>query len=65
MRRLNIRFYREQRGMTRAELGAAVGVSEYEIKAYEGGFESPKLDTFIAIAEALNVSLVDLAKGWD
>ena len=51
--------------MTRAELGAAVGVSEYEIKAYEGGFESPKLDTFLAIAEALDVTPYDLAKGWD
>ena len=65
MHKLNIRFYREKKGMTRAELGAAVGVSEYEIKAYEGGFESPKLDTFLAIAEALDVTPYDLAKGWD
>ena len=60
---LRIRFYREQKGMTRKELADAVGVSEEEIKAYEGGLESPMLIDAQAIADALGVTLYDLAKG--
>ena len=60
---LAIHFYREKAGLTRAELAERVGVSEAEIKAYEGGFESPTLDMMIAIADALNVTPYDLAKG--
>lgn len=60
---LAIHFYREKAGMTRAELAERVGASEEEIKAYEGGFESPTLDKVIAIADALGVTPYDLAKG--
>ena len=60
---LRIRFYREKKGWSQADLAAAIGVSEAEIKAYEGGFESPKVDKVIAIADALGVTPYDLAKG--
>ncbi len=62
MQKLNIRFYREKKGMTRKELADAIGVSEAEIIAYERGMESPLLDKFIRIAEVLGVSLGDLVK---
>lgn len=62
MPKLNIRFYREQKGMTRKELADAIGVSEAEIIAYERGMESPLLDKFIRISEVLGVSLGDLVK---
>lgn len=63
---LAIRFWREKRGMTQAELAKAVGLTEAHIRAYEGGFESPKMDTVIAIADALHVTPYDLAKGaWE
>lgn len=60
---LRIRFYREKKGWSQADLAAAIGVSEAEIKAYEGGFESPTLEKALAIAEALGVTVYDLAKG--
>ena len=62
MQKLNIRFFREQKGMSRKELADAIGVSEAEIIAYERGMESPLLDKFIRIAEVLEVSLGDLVK---
>ena len=60
---LPIRFYREKKGWSREELAEAVGVSEAEIKAYEGGLESPTVDKAESIANALGVTLRDLARG--
>lgn len=60
---LPIRFYREQKGMTQAELGAAVGISEQDIEAFESGLKSPTLRDALAIADALDVSPYELAKG--
>ena len=66
MKVLAIRFYREKAGLTRSELAERVNISEAELKAYEGGFESPKLDKALMIANALGVTMHDLAKGaWD
>ena len=63
---LPIRFYREKAGLTSAELGERVGVSEAEIKAYEGGFESPTLEKAMDIATALGVTMREMAKGaWE
>ncbi len=60
---LRTRFYREQKHWSQAELAHAIGVSEAEIKAYEGGFESPTLAKAVAMADALGVTVYDLAKG--
>ena len=66
MKVLAIRFYREKAGLTREELAKRVNISEAELKAYEGGFESPTLDKAMAIATELGVTMYDLAKGaWD
>ena len=60
---LPIHFYREKAGLTRAELAEKVGLTESHIKMYEGGFESPTIEVAEKIANALGVTLYDLAKG--
>ncbi len=62
MRKLRIEFYRNKQRLTQQQLADAVGVSVWEIVAYERGVESPTLDTAIKIAETLGVSLAELVK---
>ncbi len=60
----NIRIYREKIGMTQLDLAKAVGVSEAEIAAYEhtNGKKILLLDTAIAIATVLRVTLAELVR---
>jgi len=55
-----IRELREQRGMTQAELAAAVGVHRTRISALEAGRLDPDYALLVALAQALGVSLVEL-----
>ncbi len=63
MQRMKIRFYREQKGMTREELAAKVGISHEDLFDYENHFRSPTLTTVEAIADALDVTVEDLVRG--
>lgn len=56
----NMRFYREQRNMTQVELSEEVGTTKSLICAYETGARSPQVNTALAIAHALGVTLNDL-----
>jgi transcriptional regulator with XRE-family HTH domain len=48
-------------GMSQAELGAAVGVDARQIRRYESGEQQPLLTVAVAIANALNISVGELA----
>lgn len=52
-----IRYMRMIRGLSRKEFSAKSGISVSAIQKYELGIRSPKLDTLIKIAKALDISL--------
>ena len=56
----NIRKYRVSRGMSQAELAQRVGKKRSAIGNYESCVREPDLDTLNALAEALEVSVIDL-----
>jgi transcriptional regulator with XRE-family HTH domain len=59
---LAIRNLREQRGLSRTELAAAVGLSAQSIELYELGRRTPKLDQLVVIANVLEVPLTELVR---
>lgn len=58
----NLAAIRQARGMTQAELGAAVGVGEMQVSHYEAGRRNPTMLRLIAIADALGVTVDDLLR---
>lgn len=54
---LALREYRTQRGIAQEALAAAAGLDRTYISTLELGRSTPKLDTMLAISEALNVEL--------
>ncbi len=52
-----IRFFREQDGLTQAELAEKTGLSDNFIGLIERGIKHPTLETLNKIAEALEVRL--------
>jgi transcriptional regulator with XRE-family HTH domain len=57
-----IRQLREKRGATQEGLGADAGVTGRTLSLIEQGHANPKWATVRDIADALNVSMGDLAK---
>ena len=55
-----IKQARKAKGLKQKELAEAVGVAEVTIRQYEGGKYSPKCDKIVKIAEALNISILEL-----
>ena len=55
----NTRMYRERAGLTQADLAERVGVGTAFISRVERGQKRMRVETLVAVAEALNVS-VDL-----
>ncbi len=56
-----IRRRRAELGMSQADLGTAAGVDARQIRRYEAGQSQPVLSVAVAIAEALGISLEELA----
>ena len=52
----NVKFYRMKNMMTQEELAAMVELSPTHVSVIERGLKAAKLDTFVAIANALEVS---------
>lgn len=52
-----IQKYRLQNNITQDELGEMVGTDQKYISRLEGGYHNTSLDTIVAIAKALNVSI--------
>ena len=53
----NIKSLRESRGITQAQLGDAVGVSEKTVSAWETGKREPRIGTVEKLAEFLGVAV--------
>lgn len=58
-----IRSCRTSKGLTQAELAAAVGVSTIAIQHYEENKWKPGRTTISRLADALQVAVVDLFEG--
>ena len=51
-----IKYIREQHNLTQEQLAEAVNISTNHISVIERGLKTPKLDTFVDIVNALEVS---------
>ncbi|MDJ0460565.1 helix-turn-helix transcriptional regulator [Streptomyces sp. H27-C3] len=58
----HIREARLYAKLTQEQLGGASGVDRQAINRIEQGHASPRLDSLIRIAAALNISLADLVR---
>lgn len=56
-----IRFYRDLRGYTQAQLGGKVGLPADRIRQYETNVRTPKMDKLKEIATALDVDMAALS----
>jgi transcriptional regulator with XRE-family HTH domain len=56
-----IRQRRTERGMSQKDLAAAAGVDVRQIRRYEAGEQQPLLSVAVAIADALGISVTELA----
>ena len=59
----SIKRFRTEAGLSQRELGLKVGKSESAIADYENGRSSCGIDTFSAMAKALNISGSELFNG--
>jgi transcriptional regulator with XRE-family HTH domain len=61
----NLRRYRNQRGLTGAELGSIVGTSGSQISKYENGEDRIAADRLLACARALQAPIECFYEGLD
>ncbi len=61
----NLRRLREGIAMSQAEVGKLGGLHATELGLLERGKRTPRLDTIVRVAAALQVSLDDLVDGID
>ena len=59
-----IKMLRIMRGMERAELAEAVGISDSHLKKIESGTRQPGISTYQGIMRALGAGMVVLDEGW-
>ena len=59
-----VRTLREERGMTQAELGDAIGVTRHTVIAIEQGRYSPSLESAFRISRLFGVGVEDVF-GWN
>ena len=63
-----ISFFRMRANMTQMELAEKLGCTPQHVSAMERGIKTPKLDTFVAIANVLqvqpNLLLQDVLDDW-
>ena len=61
----NIMFWRQKRGVSRKELGKAVGVSGAQIRNHEQGITPVKTDRLVLISEHLKIAVATLLRSND
>jgi transcriptional regulator with XRE-family HTH domain len=63
-----ISLYRDRSGLTQVALAEKIGCTPQHVSAMERGVKTPTLETFVAIANALQVRtdllLQDVLEGW-
>lgn len=63
--RLHIAAWREARGLSQEALGGRLGVTDVTVSRWETGKRQPDLNAQAAIAEALDIDPMDLARHPD
>lgn len=58
-----IKKYRNELGLTQAELARKVGIARSSISHYETEFKKPSITNADKLAKALNISLEQLIRG--
>ncbi|MDE5737849.1 MAG: helix-turn-helix transcriptional regulator [Oscillospiraceae bacterium] len=58
----NLKYFRESKGMTQAELGEAVGLSRSSIAKTEAGWKVPSFEKILLIARILDTTCEELAE---
>ena len=57
---LNLAALRKRKGLTQAELAAAVGVSTSAVGNWEAGLRRPRYESLLRLASVLGVTIDDL-----
>ena len=60
-----LKKYREEKGLTQAQLSELAGITTRQIQNYEGGKARPRLDAADKIAKALNITTDELLGNAD
>ena len=60
-----LKKYREEKGLTQAQLSELAGITSRQIQNYEGGKARPRLDAAEKIAKALNITTDELLGNAD
>lgn len=55
-----LRIWRQQQGLSQADLGRAIGVTNNAISQFERGVIKPRIPVCKSLAQALNVPFADL-----
>ena len=58
----NIKFLRENMGLSQTELARLINVSQQSVAKWENGVSSPRTDKLPEIAKVLNCEISDLFK---
>lgn len=56
----NLKFFREQKGLSKNKLGELTGVNQTTISRWENGIISPSIDNVIDLMNALNLPINEL-----
>lgn len=58
----NIKFYRNEKGLTQQELADKIGKSINSVKKYESGYTNPPIDVINKIADVLEINIAYLVE---
>lgn len=59
----NLRWHRNQAGLSQEELAALVGIHRTEVSLFERGEREPRLEMLIKLADSLKVAIGELSAG--
>lgn len=59
---INLKYYREQAGLSQFQLAKKMGMAQQTISAYEKGLRQPDIDSLNSFANFFNITVDDLVK---